>query len=142
MPFLPRLHAWTMVYRYVSEGAEPGCLQHVVANGILPNDEGRIYITPNFFRHAEEAKAFLNLDPKNKAQAGLCIDLGFECNFLDWKPVRPVPGPGGALEAILQDPIPPTQIFEYFETHEATGGPTNHASHGLTVWDFRFTTPP
>ncbi len=143
MPFLPRAHVWTMVYRYIGHGTAPGCLQDVLVNGVRPNADGVIWITPHFFRHAEEARAFLTLPTYNKAECGLYVDVEVAFGFLDWKPSSGLGfrRPGGALEMGFErdTPIPADHIVEYFETQVGLTGPTSGSSPN--VWEFRFVIP-
>ncbi len=90
-----------LVYRYINRDGLAECL----ANGVRPNPNGEVFLTPHLFRYAEEARRFLALQPGNKAEVGLMIDPAMARfpigRFGRRICARKFRQPGGAIELIV-----------------------------------------
>ncbi len=119
MAFSPRLGLapgvgeWRMVYRYMHQAM----FHDALARGVHPVN-GKIWITPQFFRFQAEARAFLALPNTNGAETSVYVDLGHEIGKLPWRPSPATSfAPGGALEHDYPaaQPIPRVQVIESFD---------------------------
>ncbi len=152
--------SWDSAYRYINLNCGGGsdscrrCLYHL-SRGYQADPEinvppGQthldIWITPNFFRFADEARAFLNLPPANNAEVGLYLGLAPQvAGNLKWAQVPGGPSrtqPGGGLEfcITLKEGDPAIPVIEWFMTIPGSSGtqpPSPSIPQGANL-NFRF----
>lgn len=115
--FSPWINDWSVI-RYTSEdcnrphgGRCGGCLVDIRPNRrISPNRFGEIWVTCHLFRHADEAKRFLALPPRNTGEAGLVLDINSSDIPTEWIIWRREPSafgqPGGGWAGLVRQKRP------------------------------------